>query len=104
MRDEKARRDLDDHGLRTQTCGAGEEALAISLISPKSGPGQALLRSRHQPHPCQSLLLVRITDVRSLTHHMHTNKALSCSEITTRCRCAKKKRSQDSVPGSWFVA
>lgn len=90
----------DDHGwpdslhptAEHKHCGAGEEALATSLISPKSGPRQALL----------DLVMASIlAGLSSL--HMYT-KALSYSEITPRFLRQKKKRAKPRflVPGPWL--
>lgn len=97
MRDEQAK---DDHGwadslhptAEHKHCGAGGEALATSLISPKSGPRQALL----------DLVMASIlAGLSSL--HMYT-KALSYSEITPRFLRQKKKRAKPRflVPGPWL--
>lgn len=69
---------------------------------PKSGPRQALRRSRrHSPS-----LPVSFVSAQQLfpPSHVDFSKALSYSEITPRSLCQKKKRAKPRflVPGSWL--
>lgn len=90
----------------TKTCGAGEQALTISLISTKSGPWQALLRSRHHLHPYQSRANLSVCLSLSLFRY-NGFPPITCTQslvvLGDNATVPLSKRSKRPSLGSWFL-